>query len=180
LVQSYTRDTVEKLYSIVNDNYVFGQENVVKKLILAFLARGHVLIEGPPGTAKTFSSKVLARILAKDFRRIQFTSDLLPSDISGSFLYSSEKNAFHFLKGPIFSDFIVADEINRAPPRTQSALLEAMEERQVTVEGQSFVLSSDFFVIATQNPSDFEGTFPLPEVQLDRFMMKFTAVRFGA
>lgn len=152
--------------------YILGNTALIDHLIIAFFSRGHVLIEGPPGTAKTLTTKLLSRVLAKSFKRIQFTSDMLPADILGAHIYSPAKQGFDFIKGPIFGDFILADEINRTPPRTQSALLEAMEERQVTIEGTQYPLSPDFFVVATQNPQDFEGTFPLPEVQMDRFLFK--------
>ncbi len=131
-----------------------------------------MLIEGPPGTGKTLTAKLLARILSRSFKRVQFTSDLLPGDILGSHIFDPEKREFKFIPGPIFTDFLLADEINRTPPRTQSALLEAMEEAQVTIDGQEFHLSPEFFALATQNPQDYEGTFPLPEVQLDRFLFK--------
>jgi len=172
MIDSYTRQCHQQIVSQVGSTYILGQDAVLQNILIAYLARGHVLIEGPPGTAKTLTAKLLAKTLSKTFKRIQFTSDLLPGDILGASIYSPEKQEFQFIKGPLFSDFIVADEINRTPPRTQSALLEAMEERQVTAEGNLMRLSPDFFVIATQNPQDFEGTFPLPEVQLDRFLMK--------
>lgn len=172
MIESYTRSTYSKILSTIDNSYVLGQQELLQNILIAFLGRGHVLVEGPPGTAKTLTAKLLAKVLSKSFKRIQFTSDLLPGDILGTYIFSPEKREFQFIKGPLFADFIVADEINRTPPRTQSALLEAMEERQITVEGNLMKLSQDFFVIATQNPQDFEGTFSLPEVQLDRFLMK--------
>jgi MoxR-like ATPase len=171
---SYTKGVVDAIREQVERRYHYGQGDFVDLLLLAYLARGHVLVEGPPGTGKTFTARLLAHLLAKRFHRIQFTSDLLPGDILGASIYSPATQSFVFVAGPIFADFILADEINRTPPRTQSALLEAMEERQVTVEGESRALSPDFFVIATQNPQDYEGTFALPEVQLDRFLLKLT------
>jgi MoxR-like ATPase len=160
--------------SALEGRYLVGQENLIKLLLTAYFARGHVLIEGPPGTGKTLTAKLLAHLLAMSFKRIQFTSDLLPGDILGAHIYSPASRQFEFMPGPIFSDIVLADEINRAPPRTQSALLEAMEERQVTVDGTRMELNARFFVIATQNPRDYEGTFALPEVQLDRFLFKVT------
>jgi len=162
----------QQIHADISDKYIMGNREFIDHLVVAFLARGHVLIEGPPGTAKTMTAKLLAEILSKSFKRIQFTTDMLPSDIIGAHIYSPAKQQFQFIPGPIFSDVILADEINRTPPRTQSALLEAMEERQVTVEGTRYPLSQDFFVLATQNPREFEGTFPLPEAQMDRFLFK--------
>lgn len=169
---THCKDLREAVHQAVSRKYLFGDPTLIDLFLLAFLSRGHVLLEGPPGTGKTLTAKVLAHLLARSMRRIQFTSDMLPADIIGAHIYSPATQAFKFLPGPLFADFILADEINRTPPRTQSALLEAMEERQVTVEGERFSLSPDFFVIATQNPQDFEGTFPLPEAQTDRFLFK--------
>lgn len=152
--------------------FLVGSEDLTEWIMIAYLARGHVLIEGPPGTGKTTSARLVARYLARSFRRVQFTTDLMPSDILGAHLYDPERRQFDFVPGPVFADLLLADEINRAPPRTQSALLEAMEERQVTLEGTTRALPPEFFVIATQNPLDHEGTFPLPETQLDRFLVK--------
>lgn len=164
--------TYNEIIEALDGKYLFGCRDLVKHFIVAYLAGGHVLLEGPPGTGKTLAAKLLAQVLAKKFKRIQFTSDLLPSDIIGAHIFLPNKQEFEFIQGPVFTDFLLADEINRTPPRTQSALLEAMEEKQVTSEGKLFNLSSDFFVVATQNPRDFEGTFPLPEAQLDRFLFK--------
>ena len=153
---------------------VLGQDEVVRSLVIALLCNGSVLLEGPPGTAKTRSVRALGRILQAGFGRIQFTPDLLPSDITGSEVYLADngKPRLHFQPGPIFNELILADEINRAPAKVQAALLEAMEERQVTVAGVTYPLPGLFMVLATQNPIDLEGTYPLPEAQLDRFMMK--------
>jgi len=169
---SYTSEQAATIRSQLDGKFLFGYSELIDLVLVAFLSRGHVLLEGPPGTAKTLSAKLLSHILAKSFKRIQFTTDMLPGDILGAHLYSPSKQEFQFIPGPIFADFILADEINRTPPRTQSALLEAMEEKQVTIEGKTHRLSPDFFVMATQNPFDYEGTFPLPEVQMDRFLMK--------
>ncbi len=136
------------------------------------LVRGHVILEGVPGVAKTLLVKALGRALALDFRRIQFTPDLMPSDVTGNMVYESSTGAFHFRTGPLFANLVLADEINRTPPKTQAALLEAMEERQVSVEGEAHPLPSPFLVVATQNPIVFEGTYHLPEAQLDRFLLK--------
>jgi MoxR-like ATPase len=153
--------------------YLSGRRDLFTGIMAAFMCRGHVLIEGPPGTAKTLVAKLFAKTFSKTFKRIQFTFDLLPLEIVGSSVYHPRKGEFKFIAGPLFADIVLADEINRAPPRTQSAFLEAMEERQLTVEGNTVELGDNFFVVATQNPLDYEGTHPLPEVQLDRFLFSF-------
>jgi MoxR-like ATPase len=145
---------------------------VLERILAGVLANGHVLIEDNPGLAKTLIARLLAQALDLGFRRIQFTPDLLPSDITGSFLYDQRESRFEFRPGPIFTNLLLADEINRATPKTQAALLEAMQEAQVTIEGQSFPLEQPFVVIATQNPIEMEGTYPLPEAQLDRFLLR--------
>lgn len=169
------RDKMLQLEQRMNAQ-VLGQENVVRMLIIALLCDGHILLEGLPGLAKTRAVRELARHILGEFRRIQFTPDLLPSDITGSEIYqqnaSREEEQFRFRPGPVFGNVILADEINRASARVQSALLEAMEERHVTVAGKSWPLPGVFMVLATQNPVDQEGTWPLPEAQLDRFLMK--------
>ena len=151
---------------------ILGKQHEIRQAVACLLAGGHLLIEDLPGVGKTTLAHALARLLGLGFSRIQFTSDLLPADITGVSIYERERGEFHFLPGPIFSQLVLADEINRATPKTQSALLEAMEERQVTVEGETRPLPEPFFVIATQNPSHQIGTFPLPESQLDRFLMR--------
>jgi MoxR-like ATPase len=151
---------------------VLGQSEVVRLTVVALLAGEHVLLEDVPGVGKTLVGKAVARSLASEFRRIQFTPDLLPGDITGSSVYSADSRQFSFSPGPIFANVVLADEINRATPRTQSALLEAMSERQVSVDGQTNPLPRPFMVIATQNPVEFEGTYPLPESQLDRFLLR--------
>jgi MoxR-like ATPase len=151
---------------------VVGKDDVLERILAGILANGHVLIEDYPGLAKTLIARLLAQALDLGFRRIQFTPDLLPSDITGSFLYDQREARFEFRPGPVFANLLLADEINRATPKTQAALLEAMQEAQVTVEGQSFPLVQPFLVIATQNPIELEGTYPLPEAQLDRFLLR--------
>lgn len=151
---------------------VVGKSDVLRKIMAAFLSGGHILLEDYPGLAKTLIANSFASVLGMSFRRIQFTPDLLPGDITGGYVYDKGQNQFVLREGPIFAHIVLADEINRASPRTQSALLEAMQERQVTVEGETMRLPEPFIVIATQNPIEYEGTFPLPEAQLDRFIMK--------
>ena len=151
---------------------IVGKEEVVELLLTSLLANGHILIDDVPGMGKTKLANTLALSLDSDFKRIQFTPDLQPSDITGLYFYNQKKSEFIFRRGPILTNILLADEINRAVPRTQSSLLEAMEERQVTVEGKSFKIEEPFMVIATQNPIELEGTFPLPEAQLDRFLLK--------
>ena len=153
---------------------IIGQEKLVDRLLIALLADGHLLVEGAPGLAKTTAIKALADHLEGDFHRIQFTPDLLPSDVTGSEIYRAETGQFEFQHGPIFHNLVLADEINRAPPKTQAALLEAMEEKQVTIEGITHKLPAPFVVLATQNPIEQEGTYPLPEAQMDRFLMKLS------
>ncbi|HET9423825.1 MAG TPA: MoxR family ATPase, partial [Gemmatimonadaceae bacterium] len=151
---------------------ILGQDDAITDVLAAFLARGHLLIEGVPGTAKTLLARTLARVLDVRFGRIQFTPDLMPADVTGISMYRENTREFEFQPGPVFTDILLADEINRAPAKTQAALLEAMAERQVTVDGKSRPLTSAFTVLATQNPVEHEGTFPLPEAQLDRFLLK--------
>ena len=154
------------------DRVIVGQKDMVQKLLVALLADGHILLEGVPGLAKTMSIKALARTVNVGFSRIQFTPDLLPADLIGTLIYSPRNEEFNVKKGPIFSNFILADEINRAPAKVQSALLEAMQERQVTIGHETHPLPSPFLVMATMNPIEQEGTYPLPEAQTDRFMLK--------
>ncbi len=149
-----------------------GQEQTVEHLLVCLLARGHVLLEGVPGLAKTLLAKCLAHTLGGEFKRVQFTPDLMPSDVTGTNVFDPGSAQFHLRRGPVFTDLLLADEVNRTPPKTQSALLESMEERSVTIDGVSHALPHGFFVIATQNPIEHEGTYPLPEAQLDRFLMK--------
>src|SRR5512136_2905263 len=151
---------------------IVGQEQLVDRLLVGLLANGHVLLEGVPGLAKTLSARTLATAIHASFHRIQFTPDLLPADIVGTLIYSPQDGKYHATKGPVFANLVLADEINRAPAKVQSALLEAMQERQVTLGGETMSLPQPFLVLATENPIDQEGTYPLPEAQVDRFMFK--------
>jgi MoxR-like ATPase len=155
---------------------VVGAEEAIRAVTLALIARGHVLVQGVPGLGKTLLAKSLAQVLGGEFKRIQGTPDLMPSDIIGVHVFDESRRAFAFRRGPLFADVVLMDEINRAGPKTQSALLEAMEERHVSVEREVFALPPDFLVLATQNPREFEGTYPLPESQLDRFMLRIDMV----
>lgn len=169
-IQSKARivDTLrEQLKSVI-----VGQHSMIDKLLVGLLSNGHILLEGVPGLAKTLTIKSMARVAGGKFNRIQFTPDLLPADITGTLIYHQQRNEFYVRQGPIFANFVLADEINRAPAKVQSALLEAMQERQVTIGEQSYLLDDPFLVLATQNPLDQEGTYPLAEAQADRFMMK--------
>lgn len=154
------------------DQVIVGQKHLVDSLMIGLLSNGHILLEGVPGLAKTLAIKTLASLIDAKYSRIQFTPDLLPADVMGTMIYSQEKEQFQIKKGPIFANFVLADEINRAPAKVQSALLEAMQERQVTIGEQTFKLDDPFLVMATQNPIEQEGTYPLPEAQVDRFMLK--------
>src|SRR3989475_2587384 len=151
---------------------IVGQDEPIEQILVALLAEGHALIEGVPGTAKTLTVKTLARIVNAGFGRIQFTPDLMPSDITGTNVFNMSTSSFSLRRGPVFTDILLADEINRTPPKTQAALLEAMEERQVTIDRELYPPSPMFTVLATENPIEYEGTYPLPEAQLDRFLLK--------
>lgn len=162
---------IESFFSEIG-KCIIGQRYVIERQLIGLLTRGHVLIEGVPGLAKTYSVKALASAVNASFKRIQFTPDLLPADITGTEIYNQQTGKFTHKKGPLFANFILADEINRAPPKVQSALLEAMQERQVTIGDKTYKLPEPFLVLATQNPIEQEGTYPLPEAQVDRFMLK--------
>ncbi len=168
-------DTLKKILTRAKQEVakvIIGQESVVDKALIAIFTNNHVLIEGVPGVAKTLLVRALARVLGCEFSRIQFTPDLMPADITGTHVFNLQKNAFALVKGPVFTEFLLADEINRSPAKTQSALLQAMQERTVTIDRKTHILSSNFTVFATQNPIEYEGTYPLPEAQKDRFMLK--------
>jgi MoxR-like ATPase len=167
----YVSATVEQINRELG-KVIVGQEEPIEQILVALLAEGHALIEGVPGTAKTLTVKTLARIINANFGRIQFTPDLMPSDITGTNVFNVSTSTFNLRQGPVFTDILLADEINRTPPKTQAALLEAMEERQVTIDGEAHPLSPIFTVLATENPIEYEGTYPLPEAQLDRFLLK--------
>ncbi len=170
-----TLDDVRALAGAIREEVakaVVGQDEIVDHLLIALFAGGHVLLEGPPGTAKTFLAQCFATALGLDFGRIQFTPDLMPGDILGSNLFNFQTSQFTLTRGPIFRELLLADEINRTPPKTQAALLEAMQERRVTLDGETYPLSDRFMVVATQNPIENQGVYPLPEAQLDRFLFK--------
>ena len=168
---TYTPPTVAHIQNELR-KIIVGQDEVIEQILVAILAEGHALLEGVPGTAKTLIVKTLARIIGARFSRIQFTPDLMPSDITGTNVFNMQNSEFSLRPGPIFTDLLLADEINRTPPKTQSALLESMEERQTTIDGKRYRLSPLFTVLATENPIEYEGTYPLPEAQLDRFLLK--------
>ncbi|RMF54440.1 MoxR family ATPase [Candidatus Woesearchaeota archaeon] len=168
--EKYAKE-LDKLQAEVS-KVIVGQEDSIKKLLIALISNGHILLEGVPGLAKTLMIKTLADSISAGFVRIQFTPDLLPADITGTKIYDHKTTSFKTLKGPIFTNFVLADEINRAPPKVQSALLEAMQEKQVSIQGDTHELAKPFFVLATQNPIESEGTYKLPEAQVDRFMFK--------
>ena len=163
---------ITELLTMELSKVIVGQKEMIDRLLVALLSNGHILLEGVPGLAKTLAISTLAKTIDADFRRLQFTPDLLPADILGTQIYSPKKESFSIKKGPIFSNLILADEINRAPAKVQSALLEAMQERQISIGNETFKLEDPFLVMATQNPIEQEGTYPLPEAQVDRFMMK--------
>jgi MoxR-like ATPase len=168
---NYTPSTVAHILNELR-KVIVGQDEVIEQILIAVLAEGHALVEGVPGTAKTLIVKTLAHIIGAQFSRIQFTPDLMPSDITGTNVFNMQTSQFNMRHGPIFTDILLADEINRTPPKTQAALLEAMEERQATIDGERYPLSPLFTVLATENPIEYEGTYPLPEAQLDRFLLK--------
>lgn len=166
-------EQTQRLITNISQAFI-GKQDVVSQAVLALISGGHVLLEDVPGLGKTLLAKAIARSIDADFKRIQFTADLLPSDITGVTVFAQDSHAFTFRKGPIFTNILLGDEINRATPRTQSSLLEAMEEQSVTVDGERYVLAPPFFVMATQNPVELEGTYPLPFAQMDRFMIRLS------
>ena len=168
---NYTPQTVAHILNELR-KVIVGQDEVIEQILVALFAEGHALLEGVPGTAKTLTVKTLARIVGARFSRIQFTPDLMPSDITGTNVFNMQSSEFTLRPGPIFTDILLADEINRTPPKTQAALLESMEERQATIDGKRYKLSPMFTVLATENPIEYEGTYSLPEAQLDRFLLK--------
>jgi len=168
---NHSASFIDKIHAEIG-KVIVGQNHMVERLLIGLLSNGHILLEGVPGLAKTLSIRSLAYAIHAQFSRIQFTPDLLPADVVGTMIYNQQKNEFMVRKGPIFANFILADEINRAPAKVQSALLEAMQERQVTIGNNSYLLEEPFLVLATQNPIEQEGTYPLPEAQVDRFMLK--------
>ncbi|HEY6802198.1 MAG TPA: MoxR family ATPase [Pyrinomonadaceae bacterium] len=170
-MSEYVSSTVAHIKNELH-KVIVGQDDAIEQILIAILAEGHALIEGVPGTAKTLTVKTLSRIINATFSRIQFTPDLMPSDITGTNVFNIATSNFNLRRGPIFTDLLLADEINRTPPKTQAALLEAMEERQVTIDGDAYQLPPIFTVLATENPIEYEGTYPLPEAQLDRFQLK--------
>ena len=170
-MSEYVSSTVAHIRNELH-KVIVGQDDAIEQILIAVLAEGHALIEGVPGTAKTLTVKTLSRIIKATFSRIQFTPDLMPSDITGTNIFNIATSNFNLRRGPIFTDILLADEINRTPPKTQAALLEAMEERQVTIDGDAYPLPPIFTVLATENPIEYEGTYPLPEAQLDRFQLK--------
>jgi len=169
-------DISSKCNLLINEvnKVVVGKKNMLKFVILGILTDGHILFEDYPGLAKTLTAKTISKAIGCDFSRVQFTPDLLPADITGTYIFDQKSGDFRLIKGPVFTNVLLADEINRAPPKTQAALLEVMAERQTTLEGETYNLTSPFLVLATQNPIEYEGTYPLPEAQIDRFIMKIS------
>ena len=165
------KEKIDEVLKEIN-RVIVGKEEVLREVLYAILSGGHILFEDNPGLAKTLIARSFASVIGFRFRRVQFTPDLLPSDITGTYIYDRREGEFKLMKGPVFTNLLLADEINRAPPKTQAALLEAMQEKQVTIEGDTYKLEEPFVVIATQNPIEYEGTYPLPEAQLDRFLVK--------
>ena len=169
LIQTYTKKVIDNCSRVI-----VGKDEVIRQILVCFLCSGHVLLEDVPGTGKTMLLRAFSKTMGGEFRRIQFTPDLLPSDLTGIHFYNQKESEFEFRPGPLFAGMVLADEINRATPRTQAALLESMEERQITVDGKTFPMAENFMVMATQNPIESYGTFPLPEAQVDRFFMRLS------